>query len=125
MADDWNTDRPGRIPVLIATVGLFSLSVLGMLASPDTPAIIGMLVSGVLAIAVYHRHNWARWVVLVLIVLSILYVAYFILKTPMPLEFIYVLAAFALIYVLCVALLFVPSWGGKYFEPGPGKNGNG
>lgn len=119
MADDWNTDRPGRIPVLIAAIGIFSMSILGLLIDPDTPSIIRLLLSGAIAIAVYHRHNWARWLILVLVVLAVLFVAYLILTTPMPRPLIYVFLAASLVYVAIVALLFVPSWGGKYFEPDP------
>ena len=118
MADDWNTDRPGRIPVLIAAIGFFLMSILGLLIEPDTPSIIRILASGAIAIAVYHRHNWARWLVLVLVVLGILFVVYLIVNIPMPLPLIYVFVAASLIYVGVVAVLFVPSWGGKYFESG-------
>ena len=125
MADDWNTDRPGRIPVLIAAIGFFAMSILGLLVDPDTPSIIRLLVSGAIAIAAYHRHNWARWLILVLVVLAILFVAYLAITTPMPRQLIYVFLAAGLIYVAVVALLFVPSWGGKYFESDPMEHGKG
>ena len=116
MADDWNTDRPGRVPVLIAAIGFFAMSIPMLLVDPDTPSIIRLLISGAIAIAAYHRHNWARWLILVLVVLAILFVAYLMLTTPMPRHLIYVFVAAAMVYVAVVALLFVPSWGGKYFQ---------
>ena len=118
MADDWNTDRPGRIPVLIAAIGLFTMSILGLLVDPDTPSIIRLLLTGALAIAVYHGHNWARWLVLVLVALAALLVAWFVLTTPIPLAMVRLFAIATLIYLMIVALLFVPSWGGKYFRSG-------
>ncbi|MDJ0908551.1 MAG: hypothetical protein QNI99_05135 [Woeseiaceae bacterium] len=120
MTDDWNTDRPGRVPVLIATIGLFLMEVPGLLIDPGTRSIVRLLLAGGLAIAVYHRHNWARWLVLVLVGLATLFIVYLILNMPMPLIAVYVLVLAALIYLGIIALLFVPSWGGKYFRPGPG-----
>ena len=120
MTDDWNTDRPGRIPVLIAAIAFFSVSILGLFLDPDTPSITGLLVSGALAIAVYHRHDWARWLILAVTVLGFLFLTYLILWTQAPRPLIYILVAAALVYVGVVALLFVPSWGGKYFQSGTG-----
>ena len=116
MTDDWNTDRPGRVPVLIATIGLFLMEVLALLMDPSTKAIIRLLIAGGLAIAIYHRHNWARWLVLVLLILAVFLVIYFLLTIPMPLPAIYLFVLAGLIYVGIGALLFVPSWGGKYFQ---------
>ncbi len=124
---EWTiTDRPGRIPVLIATVGFFSISILGLLADPDTPSIIRLLLSGALAISIYHGQNWARWLFLVLVILAELFVGYFIVTTPMPTGLMSIFVTFALLYLLFVALLFVPSWGGQYFQtsatqPGPAE----
>ena len=116
MTDDWNTDRPGRIPVLIAAIGFFLMEMPVLLMDPSTKSIVRSLLAGAIAIAVYHRHNWARWLVLALVILGILFIVYLILSTPMPLPVIYFLVAAALIYIGIVALLFVPSWGGKYFQ---------
>ena len=125
MTDDWNTDRPGRIPVLIAAIGFFSMSILGLLVDPDTPSIIRLLLSGVIAIAAYHRHNWARWLILVLVVLATLFVTYLAFTSRMIFPVIYVFLAAGLVYAAVVALLFVPSWGGQYFESDPSESGKG
>ena len=116
MADDWNTDRPGRIPVLIAAIGFFLMETLAMLVDPSTKSIIRLLLAGALCISAYHGHNWARWVILVLVVLAALFVAHILLTTPTTGPLLLILVAMVLVYFVFTALLFVPSWGGKYFR---------
>ncbi len=114
---DWTIiDRPGRIPVLIAMVGFFSIFVLTLLADPDTPSIIRLLAVGALAITIYHGQNWARWLFLVLVVLGELFLAYFLLSTSMPSQLLGIFVFIGLIHIVFVAILFVPSWGGQYFQ---------
>ena len=115
---DWTiTDRPGRIPVLIATVGFFLIFVLSLLVDQGTQSIVRLLAVGALAITIYHGQNWARWLFLVLVILGELFLAYFMLKTPMPPALFGIFLFVGLIHLVFVALLFVPSWGGQYFEP--------
>ena len=114
---DWTiTDRPGRIPVLIAMVVFFSIYVLTLLADPDTPSITRLLAVGALAITIYHGQNWARWLFLVLVVLGELFLAYFLLRTPMPVQLLGIFVFIGFVHIVLVAILFVPSWGGQYFE---------
>ena len=75
-----------------------------------------MLLSGALAITIYHGHNWARWLFLVLVILAELYIGYAMAVIPMPQQFLGLLAIFGLIHLVFVALLFVPSWGGQYYQ---------
>ena len=114
MNTDIPTQRPGRVPVLVATIGFFSIAVLGVLGDPDTPSIIRLLVTGALAIAIYHGHDWARWLFLVLVILAEIFIAYTALTMPMPQ---FLLGILLVLYILFAALLFVPSWGGQYFDP--------
>ena len=114
---DWTiTDRPGRIPVLIAMIGFFSIFVLTLLADPDTGSIIRLLAVGALAITIYHGQNWARWLFLVLVVLGELFLTFFLLRTPMPSQLLGIFVFIGLVHLVFVAILFVPSWGGLYFQ---------
>ncbi len=102
--------------MLIATVGFFSVFVLSLFVDQSSSSIIRLLAVGALAITIYHGQNWARWLFLVLVVLGELFLAFFLLKTPLPPPLLGVLAVFGLIHIVFVALLFVPSWGGQYFQ---------
>ncbi len=116
--NDFSTNRPGRVPVLIATIGFFSISVLSLLGDPDTPSIIRLLLSGAIAISIYNGHNWARWLLLFLVILAEIFIVITVLTAPMavPPLLLGILVALGGLYALFAALLFVPSWGGQYFE---------
>ena len=101
---------------MIAATAFFLMSVPWLLLDADTPSIIRTLACGALAVAVYHRHNWARWLLLVVVVLAVLFVLYLLLTTPMPGPLTVIFMAACLLYAGVLALLFVPSWGGKYFQ---------
>lgn len=90
--------------------------VFGLLADPDTPSITRLLLVGALSIAIYHGHDWARWIFLIVVVVAEFFIVYSLLTTSMPQLYVNLSLAFALIGLVFVALLFVPSLGGQYFR---------
>jgi hypothetical protein len=102
------TDAKKLILVLIA--GFLSLSLLSWLPSPDAKDIVRFLLNTVLCWFLWKGVNWIRWVLGALAAVACLVAIVSVLRTPMQVEAIVVLAAMLLFYGFAAFALLSGKW---------------
>jgi len=108
--------KSGQIPVVVSILGILLVSAASLALDPDIPGAVRTVLTIGLGWALYNGMNWARWVFLVLLLLATAFVLFVVFSNALPTVLVAVLVGVLLVYYGCLALLFIPSLGGQYFQ---------